>query len=284
MRFRWQALILFAGLFFAISPSISVGQDIFVEERFLNELSKAEAFKENIITDRSRIFSLVNADYNTYIEFLLDHRNLREILDGSIPFVGCLGSENTVYGYFDPALHTWIIVWLNSQHEVVNTRLSLGFAPIETGQDNSWIDLMAKPDATGLVVDNIREALDIQIASFLQLFPYNGCVEPELIDFVFSENDAIYTIADHFIVASQFTNSDIESMKQIISQQWEGFNSDIEVDSIKINYIRPNVLDLDVFSISSLENRPDVILVHGFRRSPEMTVVYEEFDTIMREQ
>ena len=183
------------------------------------------------------------------------------LVSGSVPFVGCAADPVTAYGFYNVGQHVWLLAWIDrSTGKVVDTRLSSGFEPKSHHGSTTWYDLYS-PSAS--VLGAMQQAMKIQTESFLELFPYEGCLAGRKMDRIFSESLAIKAISEGLPPQTPESNALTSVMKADIVSQ---YSLPEETELVPVVMV-PDVLGFYRLSAFAPKSDPALLFVQGWKNS-----------------
>lgn len=266
----------------SLQPSHKEGEsqaDTLTEDSRKAEISagvaKAYSFRDTIIKDPTGILkvletTLLPASFQT----LKGPGVFSRLVSGSVPFVGCAADPVTAYGFYNVGQHVWLLTWIDrTTGKVVDTRLSSGFEPKSHHGSTTWYDLYS-PSAS--VLGAMQHAMKIQTESFLELFPYEGCLASRKMDRIFSESLAIKAISEGLPPQTPESNALTSVMKADIASRY-GLPEETELIPVMMV---PDVLGFYRLSAFAPKSDPALLFVQGWKNN-NGTLVLASSDTGM---
>jgi len=224
-----------------------------------NEFTNPYLARDIIVSDNDILIERISGlTHPTLLSVFSKPDALNNTFLASIPIVGCSKDPFLVYGYYNPGLHIWTLVRLERHsRSVADVRLSAGFSPKEHQEKTAWYDLV---QVSGGVLHALKNATKIQIESFQEIFPYQGCSDFGELDQLFSQDEALYNL---LVYQNELPNNSaelIENMRSIIA---ETFN--IQDESILENMsLVKTVLGYNYLSIFTSRTNPNLVFIQGW--------------------
>ena len=254
MRFRVFTLFLFAISFFAAVQIGPVGAD----DGFL-VLKRIKEIRESIIRDPIR-FTKVNtgSSHPLFVKVMSDRKFLSDFFKASIPIMGCSDEDHRVFGFYNPVQAVWAITWTDLKGRPYDSRIVRDFTR-RGSSVNSWYDSLS-PSRDALRA--LEESLKYQLESFSILFPPQNCATPENIDDIASNISGQAQLWSNRSEIDTVPDSLIESVANELSK-----NAAIGKDQIVLAFAAPNVQGFDFVTLSTIKDKPSLIVVQTWDRS-----------------
>lgn len=139
------------------------------------EIRLINVVRNGIRLDPMQAIQYFGRDVRPDIAQVIDwNTTLTNFLPGTIAVLSCIGTQDDTWtiGYYNPVWHTWLIVNLNANGQIIDADIGKGLSL--TSKDRT--DWSALAHDFGGIPQGLQAASFLQISAFTALFPRENCV------------------------------------------------------------------------------------------------------------
>lgn len=234
-------------------------QNLVLNDLHAMQTARAYVLRESLTANNEPFLRFVELGvYENYREALRNQEGFADLIQASVPFVGCVGEPVSVVGFYNTGLHTWALLWIDEQDNIVDARLTFGFVPSGGNSNSAWFQMMQQSEET--VAQLLRAAMKIQISAFADLFPYKGCVPADKLDPILNENFAASVIYRNSRTRNGLTDKAWRLMHEGMYN-----TTGISVDAdIVLEIVTREVPGFDFLTVHAERANPTNVVLHGW--------------------
>ncbi|MBO9422378.1 peptidoglycan-binding protein [Labrenzia sp. R4_2] len=186
-----------------------------------------------------------------------------QLIVGSVPFVGCIGETNRVYGFYSPTKNFWTFAEVSSTSgRLVDARISSGLVPLAGPEDVAWFNFM---DESKNIPEALQHAALIQLNLFSDYFPDKDCQPISAMDHVFDQASGLEQIAISEDEKPQQAGRLSQKLAKTVSTTYELPNETVLVNTLLLE----NVAGFRYLSAFTSEKNANLFLLQGWRNNDD---------------
>lgn len=224
------------------------------------------------------------------VPYLIDQKLIKAIsnddvvinlLENSIPFVGCRNEHFQIYGYYNVVQNVWVITWIKDE-KIVRLASTDGFAFKNKPESNAWFDIYQENvSKKPTISDAIKAAFEIQRILFFEIFGGSNCPEyGDVRNFFNYQNSVVAPIINQYEMSRIYS----ELLEDINFKVRSGFKID-KPEKLILAGVNQNVVGFDYLTIHVFRNNATKLVVGGWEiNSGSPVIAHEEFIDLLTKE